>query len=174
MPDRLERAAGPALGHRGVRLPGTRLEDLLAGLDKHWQEQPDDLNRGRIYAQELLKHQRLQRAEQVLSKLVAKGGNVNARESVGGQTALMWAAGEGQTEVVKVLLEAGADPNVVGKTVLLNDRTFEVVGVAPEEFKGTEIVYTPEMWMPMTMAPAIEPGSTWLDRRSNGVEVKSA
>lgn len=50
------------------------LEDLLAGLDKHWLEQPDDLNRGRIYAQELLKHQRLQRAEQVLSKIVAKGG----------------------------------------------------------------------------------------------------
>src|SRR5262249_15243018 len=44
------------------------------GLDKHWQEQPDDLNRGRIYAQELLKHGRLPRAEQVLSKLVAKGG----------------------------------------------------------------------------------------------------
>jgi tetratricopeptide (TPR) repeat protein len=50
------------------------LEDLLAGLDKHWQEQPDDLNRGRIYAQELLKHSRLPRAEQVLSKIVAKGG----------------------------------------------------------------------------------------------------
>lgn len=50
------------------------LEDLLAGLDKHWLEQPDDLNRGRIYAQELLKHGRLQRAEQVLSKIVAKGG----------------------------------------------------------------------------------------------------
>jgi tetratricopeptide (TPR) repeat protein len=50
------------------------LEDLLGGLDKHWQEQPDDLNRGRIYAQELLKHGRLPRAEQVLSKIVAKGG----------------------------------------------------------------------------------------------------
>ena len=50
------------------------LDDLLSGLDKHWLEQPDDLNRGRIYAQELLKHQRLQRAEQVLSKIVAKGG----------------------------------------------------------------------------------------------------
>ncbi|MBK9261079.1 MAG: hypothetical protein IPM54_14890 [Polyangiaceae bacterium] len=50
------------------------LEDLLAGLEKHWQEQPDDLNRARIYAQELLKYNRLQRAEQVLSKVVAKGG----------------------------------------------------------------------------------------------------
>ena len=46
----------------------------MAGLDKHWLEKPDDLNRGRIYAQELLKHGRLQRAEQVLSKIVAKGG----------------------------------------------------------------------------------------------------
>lgn len=50
------------------------LEDLLAGLEKHWQEQPDDLNRARIYAQELLKYNRLPRAEQVLSKVVAKGG----------------------------------------------------------------------------------------------------
>lgn len=51
------------------------LEDLLAGLEKHWKENPNDHNRARIYAQELLKHQRLQKAEQVLSKLVAKGGN---------------------------------------------------------------------------------------------------
>ena len=50
------------------------LEDLLSGLEKHWLEQPDDLNRGRIFAQELLKHGRLPRAEQVLSKIVAKGG----------------------------------------------------------------------------------------------------
>jgi tetratricopeptide (TPR) repeat protein len=50
------------------------LEDLLAGLDKHWKEQPDDLNRARIYAQELLKYQRLERAEQVLAQIVRKGG----------------------------------------------------------------------------------------------------
>lgn len=50
------------------------LEDLLSGLEKHFNEKPDDLNRGRIFAQELLKHERLQRAEQVLSKIVAKGG----------------------------------------------------------------------------------------------------
>lgn len=50
------------------------LEDLLSGLEKHWQEQAEDLNRGRIFAQELLKHGRLAKAEQVLSKIVAKGG----------------------------------------------------------------------------------------------------
>ncbi|MFO0549421.1 MAG: tetratricopeptide repeat protein [Polyangiaceae bacterium] len=51
------------------------LEDLLGGLDKHFNEKPEDLNRGRIYAQELMKHERFQRAEQVLSKVVAKGGS---------------------------------------------------------------------------------------------------
>ncbi len=51
------------------------LNDLLDGLEKHWKENPNDLNRARVLAQELLKHQRLQKAEQVLSKLVAKGGN---------------------------------------------------------------------------------------------------
>ena len=51
------------------------LEDLLSGLEKHWKEDPNDLNRARVYAQELLKHKKLQKAEQVLSKLVAKGGN---------------------------------------------------------------------------------------------------
>lgn len=51
------------------------LEDLLDGLEKHWKENPGDLNRARVFAQELLKHSRMQKAEQVLSKLVAKGGS---------------------------------------------------------------------------------------------------
>jgi hypothetical protein len=50
------------------------LEDLLAGLQKHWDEAPDDLNRGRILAQELLKYARTETAESVLSRIVAKGG----------------------------------------------------------------------------------------------------
>lgn len=52
------------------------LEDLLAGLEKHWLDAADDLNRGRMYAQELLKYNRFEKAEQVLSKIVAKGGLV--------------------------------------------------------------------------------------------------
>ncbi|RYE77127.1 MAG: hypothetical protein EOO74_07395 [Myxococcales bacterium] len=52
------------------------LEDLLSGLEKHWQETPDDLNRARIYAQELLKYNRFDKAEGVLAKIVAKGGLV--------------------------------------------------------------------------------------------------
>src|SRR5262249_39423234 len=51
------------------------LDDLVSGLQKHWDEQPDDLNRGRLLAQELLKHGRVEKAEAVLSRLVAKGGS---------------------------------------------------------------------------------------------------
>lgn len=50
------------------------LEDFLASLEKHWNEKADDLNRGRIYAQELMKHRRHEQAEQVLAQVVASGG----------------------------------------------------------------------------------------------------
>ncbi len=50
------------------------LEDLLSGLEKHWQENKDDLNRGRLLAQELMKYTRFERAEKVLAKVVAAGG----------------------------------------------------------------------------------------------------
>jgi tetratricopeptide (TPR) repeat protein len=51
------------------------LEDLLAGLEKHWTEANDDLMRGRIFAQELMKYSRFAKAETVLSKIVARGGD---------------------------------------------------------------------------------------------------
>jgi tetratricopeptide (TPR) repeat protein len=51
------------------------LEDLLSGLEKHWKEGQDDLSRGRIYAQELMKYGRHARAEEVMAKVVALGGD---------------------------------------------------------------------------------------------------
>lgn len=53
------------------------LEDLLSGLEKHWKESSDDLDRGRIYAQELMKYNRHDKAEAVLAKIVARGGDGN-------------------------------------------------------------------------------------------------
>lgn len=53
------------------------LEDLLAGLEKHWKDSQDDLDRGRIYAQELMKYNRHDKAEAVLAKIVARGGDGN-------------------------------------------------------------------------------------------------
>ena len=61
----------------------------------------------------------------------------------------------------------GGDPAIVGKTVQFNSRPFTVIGVAPKGFIGTEVAYDPEMFIPVMMATAIEPGSRWLERRDN-------
>src|ERR671920_798745 len=60
----------------------------------------------------------------------------------------------------------GADPSVVGKDIMLNGHPFRVVGVMPEGFSGAEVIYTPEVWLPMTMQEWIEPGNAWLERRT--------
>ena len=61
----------------------------------------------------------------------------------------------------------GGDPNLVGRDVLINNRQFRVIGVAPQAFKGTEVVYTPEMWLPAQMMEWAEPGATWLNERGS-------
>lgn len=50
------------------------LEDLLSGLRSHYQEDKTDLNRGRMFAGELMKYGRFEEAEKVLAKVVAAGG----------------------------------------------------------------------------------------------------
>ena len=62
----------------------------------------------------------------------------------------------------------GGDRNIVGQAVLLNNRSYTIIGVAPPRFNGTEIIYAPEIWVPMMMAPQIEPGARWLEDRGNG------
>ena len=61
----------------------------------------------------------------------------------------------------------GGDPNIVGRDVLLNNHQFHVIGIAPEGFKGTELVYSPEIWLTASMMEWAEPGATWLDNRKS-------
>jgi predicted permease len=58
------------------------------------------------------------------------------------------------------------DPMIVGKKVSINSHEFEVIGVAPENFKGTDIIFAPEIWIPIHMLEWVEPGSTWLESRN--------
>jgi predicted permease len=60
----------------------------------------------------------------------------------------------------------GKDPDIIGKDVIINGHKFNIVGVAPEGFVGTELIFLPELWVPMTMQEWIEPGNAWLERRS--------
>jgi macrolide transport system ATP-binding/permease protein len=59
----------------------------------------------------------------------------------------------------------GGRPDVVGQDVIVNGRGYEIIGVAPRGFYGTEIISAPEMWFPMAMQAQIEVGSSWLDKR---------
>src|SRR5262249_22045458 len=41
--------------------------------------------------------------------LIESGANVNGKEATRGQTALMWAAAEGHAEIIRLLVQHGAD-----------------------------------------------------------------
>ena len=58
----------------------------------------------------------------------------------------------------------GGDPAIAGRVIRLNGRPFTILGVAPEGFRGTELFYMPEIWVPMMMQPHIE-GNSWLENR---------
>ena len=59
------------------------------------------------------------------------------------------------------------DPSVVGTHVKLNGLDYTIVGVTPQPFIGTELIYTPDLFVPMAMEPQIEPGNADLDVRGN-------
>ncbi|MDX1393269.1 MAG: ABC transporter permease [Gemmatimonadota bacterium] len=49
----------------------------------------------------------------------------------------------------------GGDPDVVGRTVTLNGAPYEIVGVAPEDFKGPVTYADIPVYIPLMMQPAI-------------------
>jgi len=59
----------------------------------------------------------------------------------------------------------GGSADAIGKSVIVNGRSFEVIGIAAPGFHGSEISYVPEMWFPMMMLAQIEPGSDYLENR---------
>jgi predicted permease len=62
----------------------------------------------------------------------------------------------------------GADAGIIGKTILLDQRPFTVVGVAPAGFHGTDRMVNAEFWVPLQMTPALMPElmreAAWTDR----------
>jgi MacB-like periplasmic core domain len=59
----------------------------------------------------------------------------------------------------------GKSPDIIGRTAVINGRSYEIIGVAGRGFRGTEIVAAPEIWFPMAMQAQIEVGNSWLDKR---------
>jgi predicted permease len=46
----------------------------------------------------------------------------------------------------------GADPDILGKTVRINDYPFTVVGIAPRGFNGSASILAADVWVPIMMA----------------------
>jgi predicted permease len=55
----------------------------------------------------------------------------------------------------------GGDSNVLGKTIRINNRPFQVIGVAPKSFQGVEVGSAPnQLWIPAMM---LRTGYRWCD-----------
>ncbi|MFY9556005.1 MAG: ABC transporter permease [Blastocatellia bacterium] len=61
----------------------------------------------------------------------------------------------------------GGAPETVGKNVIVNGRSFSIIGIAQKGFQGSEISYVPEMWFPIMMLAQIEPGNDYLEDRDS-------
>jgi predicted permease len=60
----------------------------------------------------------------------------------------------------------GGDPDIAGKKVKMGGMDYTIVGVTPAAFIGTELIYTPEIFVPVAMAEQVEQ-SKWMDDRED-------
>jgi predicted permease len=58
------------------------------------------------------------------------------------------------------------DSGVVGRTVEINKHPLTIIGVAPEDFRGTELFFAPDLWAPIVDSPQIS-GWSSLEERGN-------
>jgi predicted permease len=65
------------------------------------------------------------------------------------------------------------DPEILDRTVMINGLPFDVVGVAPEGFRGAMDLYSPTLWAPLVMQPRLQPlrGDRPDNRNSNFTSV---
>jgi predicted permease len=58
------------------------------------------------------------------------------------------------------------DRSVVGRAISINKHPYTVLGVAPADFRGTELFFAPAMWVPLVEQPQME-GYNSLEERGN-------
>jgi predicted permease len=52
----------------------------------------------------------------------------------------------------------GTDPSVLGKKISIGSTVYTVIGVAPQEFFGTTVGESPDVWIPLSMEELLPPG----------------
>ena len=64
------------------------------------------------------------------------------------------------------------DPKVLDRKLKLGDTTFDIVGVGPQEFFGTTVGQSPDIWAPMSMIASIPPKrGSYSDKRSESLYI---
>jgi len=63
------------------------------------------------------------------------------------------------------------DPDVVGRGVELNKYPYTILGVAPPRFRGTELFYSPDLWVPIVDDQQVEGYSGLTSRSERGLWV---
>jgi putative ABC transport system permease protein len=58
-----------------------------------------------------------------------------------------------------------ADPQVTSHTIRLNGRAYQIVGVAPPDFRGLNALYAADVWAPMMMYENLYPYVAWVNQR---------
>lgn len=59
----------------------------------------------------------------------------------------------------------GGDPGIVGKSMVVNSESFNIIGVAPQGFIGTTVGLSPDIWFPLMMQARVLPGADRLTDR---------
>ena len=58
--------------------------------------------------------------------------------------------------------QLNSDPNVVGKSFIINGTNFTIAGVTPPEFFGVRVRRPPDFWLPLSFQPQIELRDSYL------------
>ena len=60
----------------------------------------------------------------------------------------------------------GKDAKTVGQSIIVNGKSFTIVGVAPEGFEGTTVGARPIVYVPLSMRGVVSGFTKWEERRS--------
>jgi predicted permease len=58
------------------------------------------------------------------------------------------------------------DEGVIGRKIEINKHPFTIIGIAPPDFRGTELFFVPALWIPLVEQPTVE-GHDSLQYRGN-------
>lgn len=61
-----------------------------------------------------------------------------------------------------------SDPAIIGKGLSLNNHSYTIIGIMPENFVGATVISPPDLWVPMMMEPLVYPGSRSLTSPDDG------